>query len=127
MRTMPPASEHPRTRSICAAAAALFLALHVLAAVNAHRVDAPLAAPAGHLRLRLDPNKATSAELTLLPGIGPVLAIRIVDFRNAGIPGRTPFSTADDLENVRGVGPKKVAAMREYLRFDPITSTTAQR
>lgn len=127
MRTIPPAAEHPCPRSVYSAAAALFLGLHILAVVNMRLVDVPNAAPAGHLGLRLDPNSATSAELTLLPGIGPVLATRIVEFRGPVLAGRSAFTGADDLSEVRGIGPKKIAAMREYLRFAPFATKAVQR
>lgn len=46
-------------------------------------------------------NTATAAQLEELPGIGPVLAQRIVDFRTAN----GPFATVADLGDVPGVGP----------------------
>jgi competence ComEA-like helix-hairpin-helix protein len=52
-------------------------------------------APAGPL----DVNRATAAELRALPGIGPVLAARIVEARERD--GR--FASIDDLARVRGV------------------------
>src|SRR5262245_9101981 len=55
----------------------------------------------------VDLNRATHAELTTLPGIGPALATRIVEARD-----RQPFAALEDLRRVRGVG----AATRERLR-----------
>lgn len=49
----------------------------------------------------LDLNTATVAELDALPGIGPVLAQRIVDHRSAA--GR--FTSVDQLDDVPGIGP----------------------
>ena len=49
----------------------------------------------------VDLNTATAADLDELPGIGPVLAQRIVDFRDQQ--GR--FSTVDQLQDVPGIGP----------------------
>jgi competence protein ComEA len=60
----------------------------------------------------LDINTATEAELAQLPGVGPGLARRIVEYREAN----GPFATTDDLQNVSGVGPSKFAKMESYLR-----------
>lgn len=51
---------------------------------------------------RLDPNTAGSADLQLLPGIGPALAGRIVAHRQA----HGPFQRLSDLAAVRGIGPR---------------------
>lgn len=50
---------------------------------------------------RLNLNRATAVELESLPGIGPELARRIVDYRT----GHGPFRTAEDLSRVPGIGP----------------------
>lgn len=63
------------------------------------------------LGLALDPNTASAADLEALPGIGPVLAGRIVAYREA----HGPFKTIDDLEQVSGIGPKKLAQVKPYL------------
>ena len=57
---------------------------------------------------KLDVNAATSADLLAIPGVGPVLAQRIIEAR--------PFQTADDLINVKGIGPKKYETIREHFR-----------
>ncbi|MGY1858458.1 ComEA family DNA-binding protein [Modestobacter sp. SYSU DS0290] len=54
--------------------------------------------PAGGL---LDLNRATVAELDALPGIGPVLAQRIVDHRGT----HGPFTNVEQLDDVSGIGP----------------------
>ncbi len=59
----------------------------------------------------VDINAATSPELSLLPTVGPVMAQRIVDFRETN----GPFSSDADLLSVKGIGPKKFAAMAPYL------------
>ena len=56
----------------------------------------------------IDLNRATAAELDSLPGIGPATAQAIVAHREAN----GPFSSVDDLENVRGIGPAKLEALR---------------
>jgi competence protein ComEA len=49
----------------------------------------------------VDLNTATVAELDALPGIGPVLAQRIIDYRSQQ--GR--FTSVDQLDDVPGIGP----------------------
>jgi competence protein ComEA len=61
------------------------------------------------LAVPIDVNHASIDELRSLPRIGPVLAQRIVDGR--------PYDSADDLQRVRGIGPKTIANLRARLRF----------
>lgn len=67
----------------------------------------------------VDVNTAEWAELAQLPGIGEVLARRIVATRET----RGPFQTTDDLMEVEGVGPRKLARIAPYLT--PMTDPTA--
>ncbi|MGH3368537.1 MAG: helix-hairpin-helix domain-containing protein [Nocardioidaceae bacterium] len=60
----------------------------------------------------LDLNTATSAQLEELPGVGPVLAQRIIDWRTEH--GR--FSSIDELQEVSGVGAKKFESLRSHVR-----------
>ena len=63
--------------------------------------------------LTVNVNLADEVELQKLPGIGPVLANRIVAYRTAnGV-----FKNFDDLSEVEGVGEKKLAKMKEYIKF----------
>ncbi|HJZ91200.1 MAG TPA: helix-hairpin-helix domain-containing protein [Gemmataceae bacterium] len=55
-------------------------------------------------------NTAGLAELDTLPNIGPVLAQRIIDERR-----KKPFASVDDLRRVSGLGPKRIAAIRELV------------
>lgn len=57
-------------------------------------------------------NRATAKELEALPGIGPVLATRIVQFRSAN----GSFLSIDDLSKVPGIGSSKLAKFRELIR-----------
>ncbi|HEU0114345.1 MAG TPA: ComEA family DNA-binding protein [Thermomicrobiales bacterium] len=56
----------------------------------------------------LDLNAASADELDALPGIGPVLAQRIVDDRTTN----GPFATVDELARVQGISPRMVDALR---------------
>jgi len=58
-------------------------------------------------------NTATAAALTALPGIGPVLAERIIEYRVAN--GR--FSCAEDLMKVKGIGPAKYTKIKSRCCF----------
>jgi len=57
---------------------------------------------------RVDINTATEKELTTVPGIGHVMAARIIAAR--------PFRSADDLKRVSGIGDKKYAQIRPYFQ-----------
>jgi competence protein ComEA len=59
----------------------------------------------------LDLNTATADQLDALPGIGPVLADRIVEWRTA----HGPFATVDQLREVSGIGARKFESLRELL------------
>lgn len=63
----------------------------------------------------IDPNSASPARMTLLPRIGPVLALRIVEERESN----GPFRSASDLARVRGIGPKTVERIAPMLRIVP--------
>ncbi len=75
-----------------------------------------LATPAA-AQLRLDPNHATRAELMLLPGIGPQMSRRIMDYRDA-CTDRPAFRAIEDLDGVRGIGPASIERLREYVWID---------
>jgi len=59
----------------------------------------------------VDIRTAGSAELERLPGVGPVLAARIVSWRQE----RTGPWVLEDLVEVRGVGPATLGRLRAYL------------
>ncbi len=73
-----------------------------------HRGDAPPA--------RLQLNRASERELDALPGIGPVLARRIVEHRRV----HGSFRSVEELRAVRGIGPALVARLRGSLAADSL-------
>jgi competence protein ComEA len=64
-------------------------------------------APAGPVHL----NTATLEQLDALPGVGPVTAQKIVDYRteNGG------FTSVDDLDAVSGIGPARLDTLRDLV------------
>ena len=79
-------------------------------AVQAPDAAAPNAgAPGGMLNI----NTATSAELEALPGIGPALAKRIIDFRQSN----GAFKNLAELDAVSGIGPAMLATLRQKVDF----------
>lgn len=60
----------------------------------------------------VDLNTATVAQLDALPGVGPVIAARIVTWRQEN--GR--FTTVDDLAEVQGIGDATMANLRPLVR-----------
>lgn len=54
-------------------------------------------------------NSATVVDLQRLPGVGEVLAARIVAYRDAN----GPFSTVEDLLSISGIGERKLEGLRD--------------
>ncbi len=63
----------------------------------------------------VDLNAATAPELDRLPGIGPVLAARIVEHRRV----HGDFRSPDELLSVPGIGPRLLERLRPRLRTRP--------
>lgn len=60
---------------------------------------------------KLDLNRATAMEFERLPGVGPVLAQRMVAYRNSI--GR--FQAVEELDGVKGIGKKKLDQLKPFL------------
>ena len=70
---------------------------------------------------KINPNDAPMASLVRLPGIGISRAGAIVAYREnfAGQNNGTPaFQTIDDLQKVKGIGPKTAQNIDQLLKFD---------
>lgn len=76
------------------------------------RLDEP-----GTAAVVVNMNAATAAELDAVPGIGPVLAARIIEYREA----IGPFRSVQDLQEVSGIGPRSIERMAPYLTTEEST------
>jgi competence protein ComEA len=83
----------------------------IATALSAVLLGASLAAAAQEQAPRVDVNRATVQELETLPQVGPVLAQRIVEFREK----HGPYKTVEDLIKVQGVGEKLLARLRDRV------------
>lgn len=119
-----------RGEKIALALFALFCGLTLIWAVKTSRPGIAVSAPAeqsaeltgadGETSDELAPdekvniNTASAAELQKLPGVGEILAGRIVEYRreNGG------FAAAEDIMKVDGVGRGKFDAMKQHIAVD---------
>jgi competence protein ComEA len=81
-----------------------------VAVVNASPVSPPIS-----ISYRIDINRASQPELESLPGIGPVLAARIIEYRTAN----GPFSTVDQLTEIEGISASLVEEIRSLVTAGP--------
>ena len=81
---------------------------------------ADTAAPLGLLEskrrliARININSATAEELAALERIGPAMAARIIAYRQE----HGPFRTIEQLQEVKGIGPKTFVRIRERIRIE---------
>ena len=105
---------HPSSKR---ARAALVMVLATLVAIQLGAgplLAAPAEAegPRGPAR-PVDLNSASAEELAELPGVGPALAERIIEFRKKN----GPFRRAEDLLKVRGIGEKSFQKIRPHVKL----------
>ena len=76
--------------------------------------DAPLAASGSGGDVPSTPislSSATLEELDELPGVGPITAQKILDYRTE----HGPFGSVDDLDAVPGIGPTRIEQLRDLV------------
>lgn len=104
--------------------AALMVYLGIRCAANREYVSdlLPEAGPrAAELPERVNANTADAGMLAAIPGMGKLLAERIVAEREAFVaanPGATPYVNLDDLRRVKGMGPATLKKLEPYLVFE---------
>jgi competence protein ComEA len=95
---------------------ALFVALLGLVGFIAwHSIppSRPVEDHASQQPIRVDINRADRGELMMLPGIGPSLADRILDYRGT----HGPFDGLNDLRKVSGIGPATLEKLRPRIQI----------
>lgn len=93
------------------------------AITEARTTSQTLVIPATTDAQRLDINRATVEELQALPGIGEVLARRVVERRTA----RGSFNTVEDLLEVKGIGEKRLNSLRQMILVGVQTQAPPRR
>ena len=71
-------------------------------------------APPLDLKFQVQVNQADWPELALLPKIGETLARRIVAYREQN----GPFQSIDQLQDVKGIGPKTLRRIQPFVRIE---------
>ena len=96
---------------------AALLSLALLVGVGLGAAQPAVAGPSGgegeknSVPNPIDLNRADEQELTAVPGIGKVIAARIVKFRDE----HGPFRRVEDLMKVKGIGEKSFEKIRPHV------------
>lgn len=80
--------------------------------VRTDTIDGALPTPSGGALVRI--NSASQQELETLPRVGTAMAQRIIEYREQV----GPFSTLADLDQVSGIGPSTLEALKDLIVFD---------
>ena len=73
--------------------------------------------------IALDLNRASAEDFKRLPGIGPVLAGRIIQYRSS----QGMFHDIEQLREVKGIGPKKFEQIRAHVAVKPAAAPKPAR
>ncbi|MHC4757901.1 MAG: ComEA family DNA-binding protein [Planctomycetota bacterium] len=68
----------------------------------------------------INPNDAPVQSLIRLPGIGPARANAIIAYRRGfkdSHPNTSPFLQSNDLQKIKGIGPKTVENIEPFIKF----------
>lgn len=103
---------------VLSACAAICFAFHFTGVTNS---SPALQVNPANMGNRINPNKAEIESLIRLPDIGFSRADAIIQYRdmysnNNG--NKRVFKTSDDLQNIKGIGPKTIRNMSQWLKFD---------
>jgi competence protein ComEA len=72
------------------------------------------------LALKIDINFCSAKDLEALPGIGPKLAQRIIEYREI----HGGFKALEELKQVKGIGEKKFEKIRPYIFLSTSANST---
>ena len=106
-----------RAYRVAVATALVLLIVIMGGAIGATRQTATVIEPE-----RINPNTACVGSLVRLPGIGKARAMDILHYRQVNAEFETVFESADDLQAIRGIGPKTAAKLAPWLTFDEQTT-----
>lgn len=95
--------------ALLATLACMFAAIPARAQQIAPKKTEAAAKPASTVMVNI--NTATAAEFEALPGVGPKMAARIVEYRQKN----GPFKKVEELMNVRGLGEKNFLKLKGQL------------
>jgi competence protein ComEA len=104
----------PWTRRLAGLVAVAAGSLVLIAAPAAAESKAREGTPAAKAEVKgekVNINTATTEELETLPGVGPSLALRILEYRKTN----GPFKRAEDLMNVKGIGEKSFQKLKDRI------------
>ena len=59
-------------------------------------------------------NTANEEELSALPGIGPVIAERIIEYRDKN----GPFKNTEEITKIKGVGDKTFQKLKDFIAIE---------
>lgn len=71
-------------------------------------------APTSSVPSMININTASQEELETLPGVGPVTATNIIQYRDAN----GPFTSVDELDNVSGIGERTLENLRPFVTVE---------
>ena len=99
--------------------AVLSCAVMTLGVIDGHLLAQETKSPAASLQAPLNLNQASATDLQALPGIGPSMANRILEYRQK----HGGFKKIEELMNVQGIGEKNFLKLRTLVSVSPVRTT----